>query len=164
MIDPNKMAANLQAEFALQHRAGGHEVSRDYLANFIRQWSAPALVHSGAALIAAERQRQQSALGWSREHDDTHDRGELIAAAMCYASVPLLRMTYKPQWADSEITEVMATKWPWDEEWWKPSDSAVRNLVKAGALIAAEIDRLQRAVSSPNNVLASTGSSNTRKP
>jgi hypothetical protein len=34
--------------------------------------------------------------------------------------------------------------WPWDEKWWKPSTNPIRNLVKAGALIAAEIDRLQR--------------------
>ena len=31
--------------------------------------------------------------------------------------------------------------WPWPPEFWKPSDDPVRNLVKAGALIAAEIDR-----------------------
>jgi hypothetical protein len=34
--------------------------------------------------------------------------------------------------------------WPWDQDWWKPSPDPIRNLVKAGALIAAEIDRLQR--------------------
>jgi hypothetical protein len=38
--------------------------------------------------------------------------------------------------------------WPWDASWWKPSNDPVRNLVKAGALIAAEIDRLQRAAAS----------------
>jgi hypothetical protein len=32
--------------------------------------------------------------------------------------------------------------WPWSFEWWKPKDR-IRNLVRAGALIAAEIDRLQ---------------------
>jgi hypothetical protein len=35
--------------------------------------------------------------------------------------------------------------WPWDERWWKPSNDPIRDLVKAGALIAAEIDRLQRS-------------------
>jgi hypothetical protein len=35
--------------------------------------------------------------------------------------------------------------WPWSKKWWKPSSDPIRNLVKAGALIAAEIDRLQRA-------------------
>lgn len=39
-----------------------------------------------------------------------------------------------------------SSKWPssWHPEWWKPSNDPVRNLVKAGALIAAEIDRIQR--------------------
>ncbi len=38
-------------------------------------------------------------------------------------------------------------QWPedWEAEVWKPSADPVHNLVKAGALIAAEIDRLQRA-------------------
>jgi hypothetical protein len=42
--------------------------------------------------------------------------------------------------------------WPWEQpDWWKPSDNPIRNLEKAGALIAAEIDRLIRkgAKSSP---------------
>lgn len=98
---------------------------------------------SGAAIIAAERQRQIEKEGYNALHDTAHHRGELLAAAMCYASVPLLRLTYKGFKAESEITEVMATRWPWEEEWWKPDNDAVRNLAKAGALIAAEIDRLQ---------------------
>ena len=35
--------------------------------------------------------------------------------------------------------------WPWRPSWWKPTpDDRVRELVKTGALIAAEIDRLRR--------------------
>lgn len=35
--------------------------------------------------------------------------------------------------------------WPFSQEWWKPTpDDRIRELAKAGALIAAEIDRLQR--------------------
>ena len=34
--------------------------------------------------------------------------------------------------------------WPWDDEWWNPSPDPITNLVKAGALIAAEIDRQER--------------------
>lgn len=50
----------------------------------------------------------------------------------------------------SDSIEVGAVKadtaaWPWDENWWKPSLDPIRNLVKAGALLAAEIDRLQRS-------------------
>lgn len=99
---------------------------------------------TGIELIAAERVRQIAVEGWTPEHDERHDRGELIAAAICYAGVPLIRMTYKPKAAEEEITECMATRWPWEESWWKPSDSEIRNLVKAGALIAAEIDRREQ--------------------
>jgi hypothetical protein len=35
--------------------------------------------------------------------------------------------------------------WPWDAEWFRPvPKDRIRELVKAGALIAAEIDRLNR--------------------
>ncbi len=34
--------------------------------------------------------------------------------------------------------------WPWATSWWKPTTKR-RNLVKAGALILAEIERLDRA-------------------
>lgn len=104
---------------------------------------------TGAEIIAEERKRQVLEEDYNASHDDAHDRGELLAAAICYAEVPLLRLAYKPFAAESEITEVMATKWPWDEEWWKPDNDAVRNLAKAGALIAAEIDRLQRLQPKP---------------
>lgn len=100
-------------------------------------------VVSGAELIAAERQRQVDVEGWTPEHDAEHGRGELIEAAISYAvagrraqSRPLItgdRSPYLP--------------WPFDGGW-KPSDDPIRNLVKAGALIAAEIDRLQQEATS----------------
>ena len=77
---------------------------------------------SGIELIAYERLRQMEAEGYSTKHDDAHVDGALLSAAVCYVGV----------------------EWPWAEADWKPTDDAVRNLVKAGALIAAEIDRLQR--------------------
>lgn len=88
---------------------------------------------NGVALIAAERQRQIESEGWTPEHDDEHGDGEIAAAAACYASPAWSRMrSHQPP-----------LLWPWDEQWWKPGDR-IRELVKAGALIAAEIDRLQR--------------------
>jgi hypothetical protein len=89
----------------------------------------------GVDLIAAERARQQRVEGWTPAHDDTHDKGEMLDAAACYAAVvkfPALIRRGSP------------STWPWALSWWKPSDDPIRNLVKAGALIAAEIDRLQR--------------------
>jgi hypothetical protein len=99
-------------------------------------------VLSGAELIAAERQRQMDVEGWTPEHDDRHDDLELIAGADAYMVAAGARLVH-----DSPIelmAEVPPPSWPWAASWWKPSDDPVRMLVKAGALIAAEIDRIQR--------------------
>lgn len=85
----------------------------------------------GTHLIDMERGRQITAEGYDDAHDDRYDDGELLKAASCY----LRAGNFKPG-------EPMA-EWPWDREWWKPS-TPERNFVKAGALIAAEIDRRDR--------------------
>ncbi len=93
-------------------------------------------VNDGATLIAAERRRQIEAEGWTADHDDSHDTCELVQAAVCYLHVS----------TQYEIGGE-APPWPWGDEWWKPRQGTagyIRNLTKAGALIAAEIDRLQR--------------------
>ena len=98
---------------------------------------------NGVELIAAERQRQIDVEGWSLKHDDDHFKGELAAAAVCYADEAFVQ-SYEP-WS-RRIDAIAPHGWPFDSlEFWKPSDDPIRNLVKAGALIAAEIDRLQRA-------------------
>ena len=95
---------------------------------------------TGTELIAQERQRQIVAEGWTPEHDDEHLCAELTNAACAYAEVAALQM-YEDEVVDLRIAPDC---WPWHLEWWKPSPDSIRNLVKAGALIAAEIDRLQR--------------------
>lgn len=87
---------------------------------------------TGIERIAAERQRQIEQEGWTPEHDATHRYGELIEAAECYTYAARTGILHPPQ------------GWPWEPSWWKPSADPIRNLEKAGALIAAEIDRLQR--------------------
>lgn len=82
--------------------------------------------------IAAERQRQIETEGWSIEHDDSHSDGELARAAACYAYDD--RKKYKA---------AAPVDWPWSQAWWKPKTKR-EDLVRAGALIAAEIDRLDR--------------------
>lgn len=93
---------------------------------------------SGIELITEERRRQIDVEGWTPEHDAEHAAGELGDAAMCYIGTTLNEFTEY----SSELSKAPYA-WPWAEAWWKPSDP-VRNLVKAGALIAAEIDRLNR--------------------
>lgn len=97
--------------------------------------------------IAAERRRQIESEGWTPEHDDEHATGELARAAICYIKAALADR------ADRAVMDTFQDKsgtpfsvfsgWPWDDAWWKPK-SRRRDLVRAGALIAAEIDRLDR--------------------
>lgn len=95
----------------------------------------------GAALIAAERQRQIDVEGWTPEHDDDeHGNAELARAAHYY----LTDAINQAGWDTGQWGRLM---WPWAHSWHKPSPDPIRNLVKAGALIAAEIDRLTRAAS-----------------
>lgn len=94
---------------------------------------------SGIKLIAKERKRQIEVEGWSLRHDATHDKGELLQAAMCYAR-PESKRKYKKQFNGP----AWLSGWPWPSGFWKPTpNDRIRELVKAGALIAAEIDRLQ---------------------
>ena len=97
---------------------------------------------TGTQMIAAERERQQAVEGWTPEHDDLHVDAEMTAAACCYASLARRQADGVIQSRAENIGP--SSGWPWEQAWWKPSDDPIRNLVKAGALIAAEIDRLQR--------------------
>lgn len=81
--------------------------------------------------VISERQRQQSVEGWTPEHDDEHTEGEMAEAAACYA-----------MFANNQGFSVPGL-WPWAREWWKQSGQR-RDLVKAGALILAEIERIDR--------------------
>ena len=81
--------------------------------------------------VIAERQRHQSAEGWTPEHDDQYSKSQLLWASSCYvlnAIHPFNRIPFD---------------WPWTPEWWKPTNPR-RDMVKAGALILAEIERIDR--------------------
>lgn len=105
--------------------------------------------------IAAERQRQKDIEGWTPHHDDTHHKGELAAAAACYAFMASKDDTTRgivsiseqnPQYADPEKRLIAVRFWPWEWSWFKLKDRR-RDLIRAGALIVAEIERLDRATS-----------------
>jgi hypothetical protein len=105
---------------------------------------------TGVGLIAAERRRQMAEEGWTEEHDAIeHPTGELAAAASCYAWIARVQLApCSLARAAEELKHVDGrmppSTWPWSATWWKPSTDPIRNLAKAGALVAAEIDRLQR--------------------
>lgn len=100
---------------------------------------------SGAELIERERRRQTDAEGYSYRHDDGHAHGELVLAAVQYALPESKRVLIGPSSGLPDAFDNIPVDWPWENEAWKPTpDDRVRELVKAGALIAAEIDRLTR--------------------
>ena len=103
---------------------------------------------TGIELIAEERERQIKQEGWSIGHDSLrHKEGELTEAALCYATVgsAQLRGSSVEEWPISMFDGFndSVVQWPWEKQWYKPSPHAERNLVKAGALIAAELDRIR---------------------
>ncbi|PPQ42129.1 hypothetical protein [Rhodopseudomonas palustris] len=91
--------------------------------------------------IAAERQRQIDAEGWGAAHDDL-SCGNLAIAAACYA-LPVQRRSMMVDPDATEGVSLLSSLWPWSRQWWKPKDRR-RDLVRAGALIVAEIERLDR--------------------
>jgi hypothetical protein len=94
------------------------------------------LMEQSAALrdVAAERQRQVSVEGWTQHDDDSYSSCELAAAAATYA------LCTRPE----QLQVCGVTAWPWHQVTFKPTTYR-RNLIKAGALILAEIERLDRA-------------------
>ena len=112
---------------------------------------------TGAEMIVAERKRQIEAEGWDAEHDDDeHAHEELVGAAICYAvnkgDVHDGRVvTGYGQWVGGyfgstrDLHMSAPVLWPWSDELDKRvKHDRIRSLAIAGALIAAEIDRLQR--------------------
>lgn len=98
---------------------------------------------SAASDVLAERHRQVTEEGWNSKCDDAHKNNEMAFAAACYAfhaAAASWDMEDNGIPYDSHPTP---KNWPWEPEWWKPK-SARRDLVKAGALILAEIERLDR--------------------
>lgn len=88
--------------------------------------------------VWAERLRQMEVKGFTHEIDDSHAPGELAQVAALYAIASTIReWTFQGAWS---------SLWPesWSRRWWKPKGMR-RNLVKAAALLVAEIERLDRA-------------------
>lgn len=96
--------------------------------------------------ISAERVRQIREEGYTAKHDDTYPCGALAWAAACYAAPEqIYRLRVRGNVFGDDVPTIEPS-WPWKSD----SDKRAkhdrrRQLVIAGALIAAEIDRLDRA-------------------
>ena len=103
-------------------------------------------ISQALADIKAERIRQIDKEGFTPVHDDYYDNGELATAAVAYAALAgrALRDTTGPTKYKRGTAPII---WPWADGWFKPTTPR-RDLVKAGALIVAEIERMDRAAKS----------------
>ena len=95
----------------------------------------------GVGAFGDERSRQLFDLELTAAHDDHHTGGQLVEAAMCYALIATFQLS-----VDVDVDGIAPPRtWPWRADQWHPAPNPKRNLEKAGALIAAEWDRLDRA-------------------
>ena len=87
---------------------------------------------SGIELITEER-ASHAAKGWDAKHDDLHTEQQMAIVAAKLAATG---------------TNAETIKWVGDDDVWgllyKHKNNRVRQLMIAGALCAAEIDRIQR--------------------
>lgn len=106
---------------------------------------------NGIQLIAEERERQIK-IGYDERHDSQHSEDILVDAAMSYVSLALIGIKAK----DLSVDEAMYFKFKYLEQFpsgweFKPSTNNIRDLVKAGALIAAAIDRINSKLTVDNS-------------
>ncbi|WP_228273087.1 hypothetical protein [Acinetobacter radioresistens] len=112
-------------------------------------WQAKAqAVPEGSAIkdVINERQRQINQEFYSTKNDDEYKQNELLRAAVCYAENVVRRgwvfdSSFGPDvYQEEEVPDL----WPWDLDFWKPKNPR-RDLVRAAALIIAEIERIDRS-------------------
>lgn len=104
--------------------------------------------------VARERNRQIADEDWTPDHDDCHHAGILANAGACYAASAQTALNPFGVFSDGEKRdddetvrgpsgdEILAV-WPFHVSWFKPSTPR-RDLIKAAALIVAEIERIDR--------------------
>jgi hypothetical protein len=96
--------------------------------------------------VINERLGQQDREGWTLEHDDQHVRGEMATAAYCYVG----EVCYRREHPNAGLSSAPPAEWPWESAWWKPKGDR-EDLVRAAALIVAEIERIDRAAEEASN-------------
>lgn len=92
---------------------------------------------TAVTVVAAERRRQVEVEGFDPDHDANHGEGVLLAAALAYGGAVYGCDRIAGSLLEDQPVPIV---WPWAAEWWKPNGGSLRVLVKAAALLLAEID------------------------
>ncbi|WP_313582549.1 hypothetical protein [Acinetobacter variabilis] len=144
----------------LQERIAGHQYYHDEHSHMIVDmddvvkeisgfdgWKTQA-VPEGFAFkdVINERQRQINQESYSTENDDEYKQNELLRAAVCYAENVVRRGWVFDSNFDPDVyqEEEVPDLWPWDIDFWKPKNPR-KDLVRAAALLIAEIERMDRS-------------------
>lgn len=90
--------------------------------------------------IAGERRLEIETEGRIPERDNVHRNGELAGAAACYI---MHGLKIHNAHLNGAVRDMVGNLWPWAAYYWTPFDRR-RDLVRAAALIVAEIERLDR--------------------
>lgn len=109
---------------------------------------------TGIELIAEERNRQVDKLGYDEDHDSMETAFQLSGAAALYIANAINKdfkdhthYDSKGDCARFQFREIDSRKWreewPWNDRDGRRDADVLTSLIKAGALIAAEIDRLK---------------------
>ena len=153
ILSPRYFIARVDPEPSVSEISRFMTVVRSYLPvikfecvkNEVNCWDLKVVVGNteghGASLIAEERRRQIEEEGFDAAHDDDQSSEDLVAAATSYA-LQSIRGRYG-KLIGAKLEELQVLIWPWADKWWKPKDE-LRNLIRAGALISAAIDRIKR--------------------
>ena len=113
-------------------------------------WIDPVDVSKAMLDVMNERDRQWNEEHFDPTHDDRHVHGELVKAAVSYGARAAVTAELIAMGMPADVVEDKAQAagvpgtWPWERTWWKPK-GARRDLVRAAALLIAEIERLDRA-------------------
>jgi hypothetical protein len=92
--------------------------------------------------IAHERNRQIAVEGWDAKHDDKHSTGAMAMAAAAYA-ISAVRQGNGYPLASLQHNPIQPWPFEWANKWWKPK-SQRQDLIRAAALLVAEIERIDR--------------------
>ena len=95
------------------------------------------LKKTGIELIAEEQQRVREQEGFTLESDKQYKNNELVKGAISYLRTPMYNVHI-------QTGQLAPMEFPFKQEWWKPSpDDRIKELIKAGQMIASEIDKLR---------------------
>lgn len=137
--------------FSLKPQASGNMDLNAYVydfANAVEREVKAQAVPEGSAIkdVINERQRQINQEFYSTENDDEYKQNELLRAAVCYAENVVRRgWVFDSNFGPDVYQEEEAPDlWPWDLDFWKPRNPR-RDLVRAAALLIAEIERIDRS-------------------